>query len=300
MKRFHFTDPFPILPLLERKMIELRSFESSLSLFYAESMKKRIIDMVTSTEAFRNSGTSSSEPRLVEGEKDAQKKALKIMVDDQALTQDEANELVSLINFRNDIGHRIDELFSEFEQTRFTATDFDLEARKFFKVAQFDHTAIRRFDAAFSILDRAARTHFNVMSFYHGGWLYFSSTEKVLKQKIQAIRRQIPSLISEREDRIKKLNSDAAKAFAIVQQHGFAEFNLRYPLGQMTRRGAEICYRLFDEDIDELVICQIYEMKLPAIRYRKLLWDTLGGSNRPRVNFDQLPETIVPSKYDDE
>lgn len=299
MKRFNYTDPVVDLPKLELAIVELRSFESMLALYHAEELRKSVIDMVLTNERLRSRGGKADGPRLKRNDKEVLKKALRIMEADGAVSEEERKEIGKLINFRNDIGHRLDQLFYDLEQRRFSATDLDMEERKLVKIVSFDHSAFERFQTASKVVDRACMTHYRAMTIRPGGHLYFSSTERALRRKIKAIRKRIPKLFLERRERIRRFNSDLEKAIEIIGRYGSAQFNLRFPEGRMTKRGSEICYRLFDAEIDELVIAQLFEMKLPSVRRRKATWRALGGKQRTTISFDELPDTIVPSRFDD-
>jgi DNA-binding NarL/FixJ family response regulator len=67
-----------------------------------------------------------------------------------------------------------------------------------------------------------------------------------------------------------------------------------HPLNQhddnrLTKRGIEICYRLFDLGKSDMAIAHLMRLSLEAVKARKKLWLKLGGKKRPTVNLEDLP-----------
>lgn len=92
------------LPALEKNILKYRAIEMTLILFYAEDFKRLIIDSLDITESI------SGKERFKKTDKNPLKKALNIFVQDNILTETEINEITKLIDYRNDIAHRLEQL----------------------------------------------------------------------------------------------------------------------------------------------------------------------------------------------
>lgn len=299
MKRYNFTDPYPSLPPLERAIIRLRSFESTLAIYYAEELRYQVVDQIWHARSFMAQGKPFGR-RQSGVEAPSMKDAVTQMISDNAITTAEAELIRSAVDFRNDIAHRTDHLFSDLEQRRFTASDFDMEPESMDRFRKFDHAVIEKFDECFSILSRTSRSHYrNIMTFHRRGYLLFSSTEKSLKAEIKREKKNIERLTIQRRRKIDQLNIELASLRKFFARYQNDLLNLRHPGGRMTPRGGEICFRLFDENFDFLIICQVFEMKLPSILRRYKIWRSLGGKSRQKVLLSSLPIVRVRSRFDD-
>ncbi len=94
------------LPALEKNILKYRAFQMILVLFHAESLKRLIVNSIQETDRL----LSEADRKLPEGSKYTVGKAFQILVEDSVLTADESEEVQRLIDYRNDIGHRIHEL----------------------------------------------------------------------------------------------------------------------------------------------------------------------------------------------
>ena len=91
------------LPAIEKNILKYRSLEMMLILFHAESLKRFIIESIRATDTLSN----RENKRIPEGTKKVLQKAFKVLVNERILTQSESDELQALIDYRNDIAHRI-------------------------------------------------------------------------------------------------------------------------------------------------------------------------------------------------
>ena len=67
----------------------------------------------------------------------------------------------------------------------------------------------------------------------------------------------------------------------------------------MTKRGVEICYRLFDLGKSPLAVANLFRISLVSARKRLGMWKALGGKERPAVDLDALPRRVFYLDYDD-
>ncbi|MDE2113161.1 MAG: hypothetical protein KGJ79_18675 [Alphaproteobacteria bacterium] len=104
----NFIDPLGTrLPALERSLLRLRAFEMILVLFYAEELKRDVLDTIQATDHL------SATRRVPKGVKNPVDKALDALVADKAITAAEKTEIVGLIDYRNAVGHQIHNLLAD-------------------------------------------------------------------------------------------------------------------------------------------------------------------------------------------
>ena len=279
MKNRKYTDPFENLPTLERTIIKLRTNEIVLVLYYTEEIKRSVLDMVLHREKFLARMDSSNTQRISAKTKNKLKIALNIMVEDGAISNAERLMIEDFGNFRNDIGHRMDHLFADLEQSRFSSWNYDEEMREQFGIKQFDHSAFWQMEKIETLLNRVMRSHYRFLTFSIRGHALFSSTRKVLEREIATIRKRLMRLSNQRKREIADLNSELSKGFELLRAlHEKQYFSIRHERGRMTARGEEFCYRLFDEGISDLAVAHIFEMKLYSIRLRRRKWINAGKS----------------------
>ncbi len=109
----HYEDPRGShLPALEQNILRYRAIEMVLALFYAEDLRKAIIGCVQTTDRLRNrlDDKVGQHERVPAGAKKPLQKALKALAADQVFTEDEMIQIEKLIDYRNDIAHRLEEL----------------------------------------------------------------------------------------------------------------------------------------------------------------------------------------------
>lgn len=162
------------MPTLEQNVAQYRAMEMILVLFYAEDLRKAIIEYAD----------------LSPDTKDRFKKSLESLVAKKVLSNDENNEIVELIDYRNQIAHRIEELNDDIGHISFGKTGSRKKTR-------YDYTAIENLCHYRKLLPK--RTGEELLTFAP---LYFDATEKALKLGLQRLRRAI-----ERQSAGKKLKT---------------------------------------------------------------------------------------------
>lgn len=296
-RHYNYTDAHHTLPKLERLVIRLRAAQVVLSLFYAEEIRRAVIDMVKSTDRWRSLHGLKIE-RVPEGCRKPYEKSLDAIVEDGYLSEKRRSEIVELTDFRNDVGHRIDQLFSDLEQNGFRAIIYEPEFIKLRNIKQFNHSAVEDMERVTRELSEIQLRGRYVSSFGVSGHLLFSSTERVLKQDIKRLERALRSEMKKRDVETKRVNREIFDAYVLIDRlddtkQKTLQLFLRYNRGRMTPRGAEICYRLFDANISSVAVCHVFKMKLPSIQRRRATWLRLGGKNRLKREISSLPDIVV-------
>lgn len=295
-----FADPYDELPSYEREIVRLRAYELTLVLYYKEDIERSILDTIECHDRMKAKFDPGFCPRAPLGDKKRLEKSLSAMVSDGAISDSERTQIVKVIDFRNDIAHRIDHLFSDLEQSRFSARWVDTEFRKVANIREFDHRAVEELKKIRMVLDRVTRTHYPIGTLSLRGYLMFSSTEKTLLKEIGKSRKRLQSLAIERKKAVEQMNQELRSGLRLLnslreQQY----FHIRFDLGRMTARGQEFCYRLFDEGLSDLAVAHVFEMKLRSIQSRRRTWRQLGGSVRQKPDWETIPATLTPSRFDD-
>ena len=296
----NFIDPFDSLPALEREIIRLRSYESTLVIYYKDDIERSILDKIQCYDHFQKRLDADHILRSPENSKHQLKNALAAMVADGAISDAERKQIRKAIDFRNDVAHRIDHLFSDICHDRFGGRFVDDEIRSYAGIKGFDHGSVENFREILKILSRTIRTHYNIVTFSSRGYLMFGTAERALLSDIKKSRGKIKSLVEQRQSKIESLNIELQKIFKrlnIAKSEQY--FDLRFDQGKMTARGQEFCYLLFDDGFSDLAVGHVFEMKLRSVRLRRRVWLRCGGVEREKPDWNDIPAVITPSRFDD-
>ncbi len=96
------------VPALEKNILKFRALEMVVVLFQAESLKRYVVESIRATD--RTFPREDASERLPERATQLIKKAFAVLVDEGVLTREESSEVQGLLDFRNLIAHRVDEL----------------------------------------------------------------------------------------------------------------------------------------------------------------------------------------------
>jgi len=291
MTERNFLDPLGSrLPALERNILRLRAMQMMLVLFYAEQLKQQVLDLIQRTDRFqeRTKPNSVSE-RVPEGAKNPVGKALDALVTDGAITQADKAEIRDLIDYRNLVAHDIHDLVSDLSTERHVRLSASISPERFEK---YDYSAVDRLRHFRKHLNGLYRTHRYLVTVHSGGIL-FSTAERTFLAEISALKRKIDRLHSDRVRAIDALNRELQLGTDDQQDGHPGDPGSQYDSKRLTKRGEEMCYRLFDQGKSPLAVAHLMVFSLTAARKRKQKWIALGGVNRPKVD---LPSLEVPRK----
>lgn len=284
-----FTDPFGTrLLALEKNIVKLRALEMLLVMFYVEELKRDVIDRIQRTESFysRLSGGATSTQRVPKGIKNPVDQALNALVADGAITAAEKMEIVGFIDFRNVIGHQMHNLFVDVSPERI-AHEMSVLTPEL--LPKYDYDAVVRLQHFQKRLDGLYRTHHYVRGMNYNR-LLFRAAEKTFISDIAKTRKRISKLVKIRQEQIKRLNAE----LSLEGSELVGELDPQHPLskyddGRLTRRGIEICYRLFEMGKSMPAVAHITGLSLIATRKRRRMWTALGGLNRVREDIATIP-----------
>lgn len=158
------------LPALERNILKYRALEMILILFHIENLKAFVLDSIRATDQLRD----ESKRRIPERAKNIYGKAWAILVTDGIISEAEKTEIERLVNYRNDIAHRIYELTYDLGRGSFTE-----DYRRFYGL-KYDYSVLSKLTAYREKIERGLESKYVLsMSFDN---LLFEAAEKTYQK----------------------------------------------------------------------------------------------------------------------
>jgi hypothetical protein len=289
-----YTDPLGSrLPALEKNILKHRAMEMLLVLFYAEELKRDVLDHIQTTDtAPLHEG---KQERVPKGVKNPVDKALNALIADGALTLAQKQEIIELIDYRNIIAHQMHNILADVnpEEIAREYTHYLPELPK------YDYDAVKRLQHYRKLVAGLYRTHFYVTELNYNG-LLFKAAERTFLEEIKRLRKVISRQVKARSEAIKRLNRELTlKDLGLDGEHDPRHPLMQYDDGRFTKRGVEVCFRLFDLGKSPMAAAHLMGVSFRATRKRHKQWNTLGGKRRPKVDIDQLPRRKFYRRYDD-
>jgi hypothetical protein len=294
MRPRRFTDPLGSkLPALEQNILKYRAMEMLLVMFYAEELKRDVLNRIQTTDRTRlRLGMAVSE-RAPKGAKNAVDKALNALVADRAISAADKIEIVKLIDYRNVIGHQMQNLLLDVSPER---TAWEMITYLPDRLPKYDYKAVARLRHFLDLLDRS---HHYVMEASFDRML-FGAAEKTFLAELKRLDRKILRLAKVRQSEIKLLNAELSLEGTELEGECGPQHPLsHYDDGRLTKRGVEICYRLFDRNKSAMAVAHLIGLSLRAARKRQRMWETLGGKDRIKVDIATIPHRQFYRRYDD-
>ncbi|TWA26385.1 hypothetical protein FB004_103491 [Sinorhizobium medicae] len=289
-----FLDPLGSrLPALERNLLKLRSAQMVLVLFYAEQLKAKVLSLIQGTDRFLvRTGRAERAPK---GTKNPVGKCLDALEVDGALSADEKAEIRRLLDYRNSVGHDIHELVADITTERSVRRSLAFMPDSF---ARYDYEAVERLQHFLKLLGERQGTHHYIgtLSFDR---LQFRSAEQVFLKEIKLLRRKIAKQWKARQQQIDLLNEEMRSVVIENEVTDPRHPANQYDDGRLTRRGQEVCYRLFDRGLSPAAVAHLMGLKLTSARIRQRRWLDIGGKERGAVDFSKLPERKYYRRNDD-
>lgn len=157
---------------------------------------------------------------------------------------------------------------------------------------------VRQVQHFLKLLCERQRTHHYIGTISFDG-LQFRSAERVFLSEIKLLRRKIAKQWKARQQQIDDLNKEMHSATIGSEETDPRHPSNQYDDGRLTLRGAEIFYRLFDQGLSNMAVAHLMGLQLASVRNRQRSWVKLGGTQRPAVEFETLPERKYYRRYDD-
>jgi hypothetical protein len=311
---------------LERNILRYRATEAALYLFYAEEVRGFMLTDVHRTairqpseeiweppeerrlqlvfaDLMRDAGTGQ---KLLAENADAlrrafanerqQGKKLKVAfayaVTIGMFTEAEAAELKALLDYRNDIAHRIHMVISDINRD-YWAIDHVIYAAPTYKGDALDRLrSYRR-----TLWERARG---QLLLTIPMDSMLFEFAEHAFEQELKRLDRLIKKQIGRERERYKTINAeldlrgtelvdDLSPRFPANHRPGGHAYGDDYgpATGHLTKRGVEICYRLFDLGKNPTAVAYLMGMTLRSAERRKRSWIKAGGLQRIRAKIER-------------
>lgn len=285
---------------LERSIIKYRAMQMVLTVHYAEEINRILVAGVQAQDSFNIAmGVDNVRVRLPEGTRKISKKALKIWRAEGLLSKDEADRIPKLIDFRNDIAHQMHHIMADMSNNKaygeilsFAKKRKGEEGEKDIKV--YNYAAMKEMRETIKLLNAAQILHNFDDNLVISSM--FKTTERVLLCEIKALSHKIEKLQEHRRVKNVAINKELK---TIHHKYRYVD-HPSYPLkinnnGKLTARGAEYCYRLFDNDNSTETVAYALELTIASARNRKRLWAAAGGKERQRIVASDL-SLLAPKK----
>lgn len=280
-----YTDPLgATLPALEQNILKYRAMQMLLVMFYAEELKREVVDRIQTTDRWGVRLKTGKPERVPRGVKNPVDKALDALVADGAIKPREKKEIVELIDYRNMIAHQMHNMLGDLSPTGY-ARDLPMFGSK---TPKYNYEAVKRLQHYHQIFDELYRTH-TYVSTLSMNTLLFRAAEKTFLSEIRRLDHKIKRQMQERNADIKKLNAEMSLKGTGLE----GEYDPYYPDNhfedkRLTKRGVEICYRLFDLEKSEMAVAHLMRLSLLAVKKRKKMWIKLGGKGRKKAELNTL------------
>lgn len=274
------------LPALEQNILRYRAMEMVLALFYAEDLRRAIIGYVRNTDQIKAAlGIKNrSHERVPAGTKKPLQKALSVLVADRALSKNEQVEIERLINFRNNIAHHLEELNADISPSKFATSYVQFRGAS---RPKYDYTAVERLQFYRQLL--AERTRSKYVREISMAPLLFDAAERALKRGLRRLRQTIERQFAARDLECARLGTelslDGTGLMGDLQPNH--PYN-KYEFANLTERGIEICYRLFDLGRSPMAVAHLMRISLRATVKRRKMWRTAGGNARAKRDVSTM------------
>ena len=207
-------------------------------------------------------------------------------------TDAEATELKGLLDYRNDIAHRIHKVMADISRN-YWAIDHVVYAAHTYKGDALDRLrAYRR-----SLWKRARGQLLLTVS---GDGMLFELAEHAFEQDLKRLDRLIVKQIASERKRYQTINAeldlaktelvdDLSPRFPANHRPGRQGYGEDYipATGHLTKRGVEICYRLFDLGKSPTAVAYLMGMTLRSAERRRRSWIKAAGLQRARAEVER-------------
>lgn len=210
------------------------------------------------------------------------RRAFAYAVEKGIFTSDEADELQSLLEYRNDIAHRIHEIMADITRDQWNIESFE------FRPPAYKSDALDRLQRFRSTLDERAKGMMIVLNFSR---LRFHHAENVYKEELLRLEEVISQQIKRENQRMRAIQAECDLVGAGMQGELHPRHYLNFHhngyngapnTGHLTERGVEICYRLFDLGKSPIAVAYLMGISLQATKRREKRWKEAGGRDRVR------------------
>jgi hypothetical protein len=255
------------LPALERNILKYRALEMAIVLFHVEDLKTFVLDSIQATDGLANRLNGRS-PRIPNNAKKKYELAWQILVEDRILSKDESAEIQRLIDYRNEIAHRIHDLTCDL--SRYPGLrDHAGESR-------YDYTAIEKLKRFREKIERGLRSRYVMMLSYRS--LLFEDAERTYQEELHRLDKKIRRQLAARKEKNNRLNAELEtdRTLEIAKLEPYHPLNINAN-GTLTARGVDVCYHLFDNSFSALAVAHLMGISYKASTSRRKAWEAARG-----------------------
>jgi len=209
------------------------------------------------------------------------------------LTEAEATELKALLDYRNEIAHRIHLVMSDISRD-YWAIDHVAYAAPTYKGDALDRLRSYRRTLWERAPGQLPLTTLRMDS------MLFEFAEHAFEQDLKRLDRVVKKQIARERERYKLINAeldlrgtelvaDLSPRFTANHRpgrHGYGDDYIP-ATGHLTKRGVEICYRLFDLGKNPTAVAYLMGMTLRSAERRQRSWIKAGGLQRIRAKIER-------------
>jgi hypothetical protein len=164
---------------------------------------------------------------------------------------------------------------------------------------KYSHGAVKRLQHYRDTFDELYKTHHYATTFSTNRIL-FEAAEKTFLREIERLKNKINRQMVDRRATVKELNSE----LDLRKTEFTGDLEPRHPLNhyddrRLTKRGLEICFRLFDLDKSPMAVAHLLGLSLIAIKRRYKQWKALGGKRRLKADLNNLRKRKFYRQSDD-
>lgn len=210
------------------------------------------------------------------------RRAFAFSVERGMFTQDEADELQGLLNYRNDIAHRIHEIMADITRDQWSTQSFE------FRPPAYKSDALERLQ---EFRDTLAERGKGLVMVLNLSQFSFEHAENVYKAELNRLSVVISRQIKNENQRFEKIRAECDLTGTEMQGELHPRHYLNFyqngydggpSTGHLTKRGAEICYRLFDLGKSSIAVAYLMGISWQAAKLRQKRWNEAGGVHRQK------------------
>ena len=251
------------LPALERNILKYRAFEMLIMLFHIEDLK-----------AFISESHIVKQQEQQIGAKKKYKNRWEILVENEIISQSDSDKIQRLIEYRNDIAHRIHQLTYDISR------EPDVQYYQEVYNAKYDYEALNKLKQYREKIYTGFASKSRIFTARPEPWL-FEATEKTYQQEMNRLSKKITRQIAIRKEETHKLNAE----LSTVDHRLLNDIVPYHPQniavnGTLTKRGVESCYRLFDHNVSALAVAYLMRISYRAVMNHHRVWKR-GNSHKP-------------------
>ncbi len=262
---------------LERNLMMYRTIQFVLVLHYTEELKKTVIMPVQHKfSEFKVKQTHGPRKYSLDTSSKIFYGSLKKWVDGGLIDDKESSEIRRLVNFRNDVAHRLNQLSVDISRYSFHQ---ELLRNYPYILKHHDYEAVDRLKTTIKLLNvRKCHHHWPNVIGLEG--LYFETAESILFSELKSLERKIKRLVTKRRKEDNKVNRE----FKAIQTEFSDRFQpeywpLRHETGRLTKTGSALCDDLFAAGFSTLSIAYAMELSINSARARKRTYIARNGKS---------------------